>query len=145
MCYYFKKLFRRKHRHKHGKIKIRLKTTHACIMNSAYRIKGEIKMAGIGKAELKISITAPAGDVSPSVVETADDGSFGLSFIANSTGVYAILVEFAGDALTLASSATLLVDVLPLPPVPVASTITLVGPEVPVMVGDTVAVVGTLS
>lgn len=147
MCRYFKKLFRKKHRrelkHKH----LKLVVLNKCVFEKGhtYKVTGEIKMAGIGKAVLNMTITAPAGEVSPSVVETNDDGAFELSFVANSTGVYTILVEFVGDAVTLASSATLMVDVLPLPPVPVASTITLVGPAVPVMVGDVVVIGGVLA
>jgi len=146
MCRHFRKLFK-KHRHKPKHKHLKLVVVNKCVFEKGhtYYVKGDVKMAGIGKAVLNMTITAPAGEVSPSVIETNDDGAFELSFIANSTGVYTILVEFVGDALTLASSATLMVDVLPLPPVPVASTITLVGPAVPVMVGDTVLISGSLT
>jgi hypothetical protein len=100
-------------------------------------------MAGV-LGEVKITITPPSGDAMVQMVSTMDDGSFAAEFVAELEGTYNVLAEFAGNDSFLASSATVDVVVVPLPPVPVATTLTLNGPVDPVKVGDTVNIIGSL-
>jgi hypothetical protein len=145
MCIHFREYLKRRRRRKHGKIHIRVVTSYKFHKNRAYIIKGDIYMVGIGKAILNVTITPPVGEASQTSIVAADDGSFSVEFLATMSGSFKVLVEYVGDALHLSSSAMLTIDVVPKPPEPVPTTITLVAPVDPVQEGNMVQFTGVIS
>jgi hypothetical protein len=121
-------------------LRLSILNSYYCVEHSIYSIEGSLDMIGL-KGTLNVTITPPTGDVTKMVVDTADDGAFAVQFVADLEGTYSILVEYMGASPYVATSAKIDVKIVP---VPIPTMITLVGPDVDVLVGQTVNVLGTL-
>jgi hypothetical protein len=142
----FHEFFCRKHKKKPKKPKpkvtiyLSILNSYHCEENVVYSIEGMMDMTGL-KGTMTVTITPPTGDVTTMSVDTADDGTFAVQFLAAMEGKYDILVEYAGESPYQSSSAKISVNVVP---VPVPTAIILNGPPGDVQVGQTVSVTGTL-
>jgi len=137
----FRRLFRSQHGHRHRRTRLVVKNSYFCVKGCMYEIGGRIDMTGL-KGTLKAKITSPVGAVSEMEMETAEDGAFSVTFLADVEGIYQVFVEFLGEGAYQPSNATIEVAVKP---VPIPTNISLVGPEGDVIVGMTVEVKGNLS
>jgi hypothetical protein len=127
-------------RKKKGDINLNIVNNYYFIKGSMYKIIGQMTASGIRKPELKISITAPDGDVVFSQDTDGNKESFMVDFIAEATGNFVLKVNYIGETTCANPSADITVNMVS----PTSTEITLKGPDKPVETGTQVTINGVL-